>query len=50
MADLGLEPITPRSEQTVLAPKQKVRQRIIIEGDGDDQLAEFAEYLRKIIK
>ena len=50
VADLGLEPITPRSEQTVLAPKQKVRQRIIIEGDGDDQIAEFAEYLRKIIK
>ncbi|MEQ4924361.1 putative electron transfer flavoprotein FixA [Proteus hauseri] len=50
VADLGLESITPRSEQKVAAPKQKVRQRIIIEGDGDDQIAELAEHLRKIIK
>lgn len=50
VADLGLDSITPRSEQRVAAPKQKVRQRIIIEGDGDDQIAEFAEHLRKILK
>lgn len=50
IADLGLNAITARSEQKVAAPKQKVRQRIIIEGDGDDQIAEFAEHLRKIIK
>ncbi|QAV22686.1 putative electron transfer flavoprotein FixA [Proteus hauseri] len=50
VADLGLDSITPRSEQTVAAPKQKVRQRIIIEGDGDDQIAELAEHLRKILK
>lgn len=50
VADLALASITPRSEQSVTAPKQKVRQRIIIEGDGDDQIAEFAEHLRKILK
>ncbi|MBG3014141.1 electron transfer flavoprotein FixA [Proteus faecis] len=50
VADLGLDAITVRSEQTVAAPKQKVRQRIIIEGDGDDQIAELAEHLRKILK
>ncbi|WP_109408361.1 MULTISPECIES: putative electron transfer flavoprotein FixA [Proteus] len=50
VADLGLDVITARSEQKVAAPKQKVRQRIIIEGDGDDQIAELAEHLRKILK
>lgn len=50
VADLGLDAITVRSEQKVAAPKQKVRQRIIIEGDGDDQIAELAEHLRKILK
>ncbi|HEK0787307.1 TPA: electron transfer flavoprotein FixA [Proteus mirabilis] len=50
IADLGLDAITARSEQKVAAPKQKVRQRIIIEGDGDDQIAELAEHLRKILK
>ncbi|HIE5767654.1 TPA: putative electron transfer flavoprotein FixA [Proteus mirabilis] len=50
VADLGLDAITTRSEQKVAAPKQKVRQRIIIEGDGDDQIAELAEHLRKILK
>ncbi|MFB0773210.1 putative electron transfer flavoprotein FixA [Proteus cibi] len=50
IADLDLDVITARSEQKVAAPKQKVRQRIIIEGDGDDQIAELAEHLRKILK
>ncbi|EST57547.1 putative electron transfer flavoprotein FixA [Proteus hauseri] len=50
VADLDLDVITARSEQKVAAPKQKVRQRIIIEGDGDDQIAELAEHLRKILK
>lgn len=50
VADLGLDAIDARSEQKVAAPKQKVRQRIIIEGDGDDQIAELAEHLRKILK
>ncbi|WIV88002.1 electron transfer flavoprotein FixA [Proteus appendicitidis] len=50
VTDLGLDAITARSEQKVAAPKQKVRQRIIIEGDGDDQIAELAEHLRKILK
>ncbi|QIF95593.1 putative electron transfer flavoprotein FixA [Proteus vulgaris] len=50
VADLGLDVITARSEQKIAAPKQKVRQRIIIEGDGDDQIAELAEHLRKILK
>ena len=50
VADLGLDAIAARSEQKVAAPKQKVRQRIIIEGDGDDQIAELAEHLRKILK
>lgn len=50
VTDLGLDAITARSEQKVAAPKQKVRQRIIIEGDGDDQITELAEHLRKILK
>ncbi|WP_058912282.1 electron transfer flavoprotein FixA [Entomohabitans teleogrylli] len=50
MTDIGLDQIEALSEQRVTAPQQKVRQRVIIEGDGDEQIAAFAEYLRKIIK
>lgn len=49
LADIGLDNIVALSAQSIAAPKQKVRQRIIIEGDGDDQIAQFAEHLRKII-
>ncbi|MER3364309.1 putative electron transfer flavoprotein FixA [Providencia rettgeri] len=49
MADIGLDNAAALSSQSIAAPKQKVRQRIIIEGDGDDQIAQFAEHLRKII-
>ncbi|HHR6079958.1 putative electron transfer flavoprotein FixA [Providencia zhijiangensis] len=49
-ADIGLGDVAALSTQSIAAPKQKVRQRIIIEGDGDDQVAQFAEHLRKIIK
>ncbi|MEQ5321161.1 putative electron transfer flavoprotein FixA [Providencia rettgeri] len=49
MADIGLDNVAALSSQSIAAPKQKVRQRIIIEGDGDDQIAQFAEHLRKII-
>ncbi|MEY0693974.1 putative electron transfer flavoprotein FixA [Providencia rettgeri] len=49
MADIGLDNVAALSSQSIAAPKQKVRQRVIIEGDGDDQIAQFAEHLRKII-
>ncbi len=44
-----LTPWTPWSEQQVAAPKQRERQRIVIEGDGEEQIAAFAENLRKVI-
>lgn len=34
---------------SVQAPKQKERKKIIIEGDGEDQIAEFVGNLRKVI-
>ena len=34
---------------SIQAPKQKARGRVIIEGDGEEQIAEFAEHLRKVI-
>ncbi|WP_159566636.1 putative electron transfer flavoprotein FixA [Budvicia diplopodorum] len=34
---------------SILAPKQKQRMRIIIDGDGEEQIAEFAEHLRKVL-
>lgn len=48
--NLGLDeqPALVRSV-AVQAPKRKERKRIIIEGDGADQLAEFAAQLRKIL-
>lgn len=49
-ADIGIGRIDAFSEQRIAAPKQKERLRIIIEGDGDEQIAAFAEHLRKIIK
>lgn len=49
IADIALTDIAALSAQSIAAPQQKVRQRIIIEGDGDDQIAQFAEHLRKII-
>lgn len=49
-AELGLTAITALSTQHVAAPTQKLRQRIIIEGDGDEQIAAFADHLRKIIQ
>ncbi|KLN45613.1 electron transfer flavoprotein [Providencia rettgeri] len=49
IADIALADVAALSAQSIAAPKQKVRQRIIIEGDGDDQIAQFAEHLRKII-
>jgi electron transfer flavoprotein beta subunit len=49
-ADAGLGAIPSFSHQQVAAPKQKERLRVVIEGDGDDQIAAFAEHLRKIIQ
>ncbi|KNC89342.1 putative electron transfer flavoprotein FixA [Trabulsiella odontotermitis] len=49
-ADAGLGQIEALSAQQVTAPKQKARQHIIIEGDGDDHIAAFADHLRKLIK
>lgn len=49
-ADVGIGDVTALSEQQIVAPKQKERLRVIIEGDGDEQVAAFAGYLRKIIQ
>ncbi|HEY4467942.1 MAG TPA: electron transfer flavoprotein FixA [Klebsiella sp.] len=48
-ADIGFSAGEAWSTQTVAAPKQRERQRIVIEGDGEDQIAAFAASLRKII-
>ncbi|WP_025123901.1 MULTISPECIES: electron transfer flavoprotein [unclassified Serratia (in: enterobacteria)] len=49
-SELQLEECSPyTSLVSVQAPQQKARARIIIEGDGEEQIAEFAEYLRKVI-
>ncbi|MFM4815120.1 electron transfer flavoprotein FixA [Aeromonas veronii] len=48
-ADIGLNSTPVYSEQQIAAPKQRERQRVVIEGDGDDQIAAFVENLRKII-
>ena len=49
-ADAGLSTVDAFSEQRVAAPKQKERLRVVIEGDGDEQIAAFAGHLRKIIQ
>lgn len=48
-ADIGFNAVDAWSEQQVAAPKQRERQRIVIEGDGEEQIAAFAENLRKVI-
>ncbi len=48
-ADIGFNAVDAWSEQQVAAPKQRERQRIVIEGDGEEDIAAFAENLRKVI-
>lgn len=48
-ADIGFSEVEARSVQRVAAPKQRERQHIVIEGDGEEQVAAFADRLRKII-
>lgn len=49
-ADLGLGGVASYTAMlSVQAPQQKARGRVIIEGDGEEQIAEFAEHLRKVI-
>ncbi|EDA0855201.1 electron transfer flavoprotein FixA [Salmonella enterica] len=48
-ADIGLNSVPEYSAQQVAAPKQRERQRVVIEGDGEEQIAAFVENLRKII-
>lgn len=48
-ADIGLDAKDVYSVQQVAAPKQRERQRIVIEGDGEDQIAAFADHLRKVV-
>lgn len=49
-SDAGISDVVTLSTQQIAAPKQKERLRVIIEGDGDDQIAAFAGHLRKIIQ
>jgi Electron transfer flavoprotein, beta subunit len=48
-ADIGFSAQDAWSVQHIAAPKQRERQRIIIEGDDEEQIAMFADHLRKII-
>ncbi|EBP1747712.1 electron transfer flavoprotein FixA [Salmonella enterica] len=48
-ADIGLNSVPAYSAQQVAAPKQRERQRVVIEGDSEEQIAAFVENLRKII-
>lgn len=48
-ADIGFNAGEARSSQTVAAPKQRERLREVIEGDGEEQIAAFADSLRKKI-
>lgn len=47
--DLGTEDSKLVELVEIKAPKSKDRLHIIIDGDGDDQIEEFASHLRKII-
>lgn len=48
-ADIGFTHGEANSVQQIAAPRQRERQRIVIEGDGEEQIAVFADHLRKII-
>lgn len=50
LADIDIEATSPRATQHVSAPTQRQRQRVLIEGDGDEQIAAFAGHVRKIIQ
>lgn len=49
-ADIGAVEVAALSEQCIVVPQQKVRQRVLIEGDGEEQIAAFADHLRKVIQ
>ncbi|WP_330981837.1 MULTISPECIES: putative electron transfer flavoprotein FixA [Enterobacterales] len=49
-AEAGVTEFAARSAQQIAAPKQKERLRVVIEGDGEEQIAAFAGHLRKIIQ
>lgn len=47
--DIGFNEVQGLAKlESVLAPEQTERKKIIIEGDGDEQLAKFADHLRKV--
>ncbi len=48
-AGSGMLSVPAYSAQQVTVPKQRERQRVVIEGDGEEQIAAFVENLRKII-
>ena len=49
-SDLAVSTFSPLTEICSIAvPQRKERMKVIIEGDGDEQLAEFTELLRKVI-
>jgi electron transfer flavoprotein beta subunit len=50
LSDLNLAPMSSLTETLSIAvPPRKERMKRIVEGDGDEQLAEFTELLRKAI-
>lgn len=49
--DIGLGELPDWVELVaVKAPAQRERQQVVIEGDGDEQIAAFADYVRKVLK
>lgn len=48
-ADIGFSATDVYSVQRVAAPKQRQRRGIVIDGDDEEQIAAFADSLRKII-
>lgn len=49
-AELGATDIPTLVELvSVIAPKQQARQKVVIEGDDEQQIAQFAEHLRKAL-
>lgn len=49
LAEIGVEPSAPARMESVLAPEQVDRLRVIIEGDSDENIAAFVENLKKAL-
>lgn len=50
LAELGLDGMAAKAQlESILAPERAERKKVIIEGDSDEAVADFAQHIRKVL-